>query len=269
MSKAETLFVVVDPTQDDHIALQRAIITAGLRDTVPKLKVFIGVDRDATDMSADNLSLYRDSDWFETLRQPLDAAGLDFTIVVCWADAWHDAILQAAKRTEADLILVPDYSAKNHRSRLTDAKWQLLRHSKCPVMLVRPGSRKKREVILGAVKMQETRVEYTRLNDLIVDRGKWMAEAYGADFHVVNAYSDSMNYPDRGNMTRKVGIEAERFHVKQGAPEEAIRQVAEEIDADVVILGVLPRRGGLLAIRGNVSERIMGALSDSDVMTFS
>jgi len=35
------------------------------------------------------------------------------------------------------------------------------------------------------------------------------------------------------------------------------------------VLGVLPRRGGLLAIRGNVSERIIGVLKDSDVMTFS
>jgi len=269
MSKAETLFVVVDPTQDDHIALQRAIITAGLRSPAPKLKVFIGVDRDATEMGADNLSLYRDSDWFETLRKPLDDAGLEFTIVACWADAWHDAILQAAKRTQADLILVPDYSATNHRSRLTDAKWQLLRHSKCPVLLVRPGSRKKREVILGAVKMQETRVEYTRLNEMIIDRGKWMAQAYDADFHVVNAYADSLQYPDRGNMTRKIGIDAENVHVMQGAPEEVIRQVADEIDADVVVLGVLPRRGGLLAIRGNVSERIIGVLKDSDVMTFS
>lgn len=269
MSKADTLFVVVDPTQDDHIALQRAIITAGLRNPAPKLKVFIGVDRDATDMSADNLSLYRDSNWFENLRKPLDDAGLEFTTVACWSDAWHEAILQAAKRTQADLILVPDYSAANHRSRLTDAKWQLLRHSKCPVLLVRPGSRKKREVILGAVKMQETRKEYERLNEIIIARGKWMAEAYGADFHVANAYSDSMNYPDRGNMTRKIGIDAEHLHVVQGQPEEVIRQVAEEIDADVVILGVLPRRGGLLAIRGNVSERIMGRLQDSDVMTFS
>jgi len=269
MTKVETLFVVVDPTQDDHIALQRAIITAGIRETAPKLKVFIGVDRDATEMSADNLNLYRDSDWFEALRKPLDDAGLEFTTVACWSDAWHEAILQAAKRTQADLILVPDYSAANHRSRLTDAKWQLLRHSKCPVLLVRPGSRKKREVILGAVKMQETRGEYTRLNEIIIERGKWMAEAYNADFHVVNAYSDSLHYPDRGNMTRKVGIDADHFHVMQGTPEEVIRKVAEELDADVVVLGVLPRRGGLLAIRGNVSERIMGKLLDSDVMTFS
>lgn len=269
MSKADTLFVVVDPTQNDHVALQRAIITSAIRDVPPKLKVFIGVDHEATAMDAGNLDLYRDSAWFEKLRKPMEDAGLEFTVQACWANDWHEAILQAAKRTQADLILVPDYSAADHRSRLTDSKWQLLRNSKCPVLLVRPGAKKQRDVILGAVKMQDTREDYTRLNETIISRGKWMTEAYGGEFHVVNAYQDSMNYPDRGNMMRKIGIDSANLHVKQGAPEDVIRQVADEIDADIIVLGVLPRRGGLLAMRGNVSERIMGQLIEKDVMTFN
>lgn len=268
MSNQDTLFVVVDPTQNDHVALERAIITSRLRDVTPKLKIFVGVDSAAVSLDADNPDIYRATDWFENLKKPLEEEGLDYTLVICWSTQWTDAILQAAKKTEADLILVPDYSAKNSRNRFSDAKWQLLRRSKCPVLIVRPGADSQRKTVLAAVKMQDKSKAYTEINDKILARGKWMAERYGADFQVVNAYSDSMNYPDRGNMVRQIGIDSEKIHVRQGSAEDVVAQVADEIGADVVVIGTLKRRGVMLAMRGNTSERVMSKVKQ-DVMTLN
>ena len=41
MAEQEKIFVVVDPNDEEHAALQRAIITAGQRDIKPKVRVFI------------------------------------------------------------------------------------------------------------------------------------------------------------------------------------------------------------------------------------
>ena len=268
MSNQDTLFVVVDPTQDNHVALERAIITSRLRDVSPKLKVFVGVDSAAVSLEADNPDIYRDTHWFENLKKPLEEEGLDYTLVICWSTQWHDAVLQAARKTEADLILVPDYSAQQSRNRFSDAKWQLLRQAKCPVLICRPGADSQRTTVLAAVKMQESSNAYNELNDKILARGKWMAERYGADFQVVNAYSDSMNYPDRGNMVRKIGIESDKIHVRQGPAEDVVAEVANEISADIVVIGTLKRRGVMLAMRGNTSERVMSKVTQ-DVMTLN
>ena len=268
MSNHDTLFVVVDPTQNDHVALERAIITSRLRDVPPKLKVFVGVDSAAVSLDADNPDIYRDTHWFEALKKPLEEAKLDYTLVICWSTQWQDAVLQAAKKTEADLILVPDYSAKNTRNRFSDAKWQLLRNAKCPVLICRPGADSQRKTVLAAVKMQDSSTVYTELNEKILASGRWMAERYNADFQVVNAYSDSMNYPDRGQMVRKIDIESDKIHVRQGPAEDVVAEVAEEIGADIVVIGTLKRRGVLLAMRGNTSERVMSKVRQ-DVMTLN
>lgn len=266
MLQASTIFVVVDPTQDEHIALERAIIVSRLRSPRSVLKVFIGVDQEVTSMDADNPKLYRDSEWFQELRRPLEEEGLEFSMVASWANNWPQAILREAERSDATLIMVPDHSAEKQRSRLSDAMWHLLRNVSCPVLLVRPGARKQRQTILGAIKMQDTSDVYIRLSETIIESGKVLAAATGADFHVVNAYQDSMSYPDRGNLQRRVGLESDHIHVKQGSPVDVVAEVAEEIDADVVVLGVLPREGGLLAMRGNMSERIMVNLMERDVV---
>lgn len=268
MSTQDTLFVIVDPTQKEHIALQRAVITSRLRDIPPKLKVFVAVDGASVSLAADNPALYRTGEWFEQLKQPLIEEGLEFTLMICWSNQWHDAVLQSAEKTDADLILMPDYSARESRSRFTDAKWQVLRHANCPVLICRPGASSQRQVVLAAVKMQDTSPEYVDLCDKVITRGKWMAERYGADFHVVNAYADSLSYPDRGNMVRKLGMPSEKIHVCQGAPDEVVAEVAHEIHADIIVVGTLRRRGLMQAMRGNTSEQVMSRVPQ-DIMTLN
>lgn len=268
MSTQETLFVIVDPTQKEHIALERAVITSRLRDVQPKLKVFVAVDGASSSLAADNPALYRTSEWFDSLKKPLIDEGLDFTLMICWSNQWHEAVLHGAKKTEADLILLPDYSAKESRNRFADSKWQVLRHSSCPVLICRPKANNQRKVVLAAVKMQDSSPQYVDLCDRIISRGKWLAGLYGADFQVANAYADSLSYPDRGSMVRKLGIPSDKIHVRQGAPDEVVAEVAQEINADIIVVGTLRRRGLMLAMRGNTSEQVMSRVTQ-DIMTLN
>jgi universal stress protein E len=264
----EKVFVVVDPTATDHIALQRAIITARFRTTAPKLYVFIAVDSESIDTRATNDSLFKNSQWFEDeIHAPLKKEGLVYQIEISWSSEWQRSILKSANRFGADAILLPIQKKKKHTLRLTfsESKWKVLKKATCPVILVRPGAAEQRKVILAAVNFQGIGDQQRLLNANVLTRGKWLAENYGAELHVVNAWKDSMNYPDRGKLAKETGLPSKNIHVVPGYTDEAVAKTASEINADLVIIGTLGQTGQTDTRRGNTAERVISGL-DVDVV---
>ncbi len=68
MSSQEKLFVVVDPTDDKHIALERAILTSEIRDPRPLVHVFVAAHPVVSDTLAINHDAFRDETY---VCQPL------------------------------------------------------------------------------------------------------------------------------------------------------------------------------------------------------
>jgi universal stress protein E len=267
-SEQERVFVVVDPTASEHIALQRAIITARFRTPKPTLYVFIAVDSESIDTRATNDSLFRNSQWFEDeIHAPLKKEGLEYQIEISWSSEWQRSILKSANRFSADVILLPIHKKKKHTLRLTfsESKWKVLKKATCPVILVRPGAAEQRKIILAAVNFQAIDDQQRLLNANILTRSGWLADHYGAELHVVNAYKDSMNYPDRGKLAKEAGVPSENIHVVQGYTDEAVAKTAKEINADLVIMGTLGQTGQSDTRRGNTAERVISGL-DVDVV---
>ena len=267
MSVTEKLFVVVDPSDDEHIALQRGIITAQLRDPRPELYVFVAVDSESVDTRVINDNLFRDRNWFdEQIHQPLEEKGLEYQIEVSWCSEWQESISQAASRFGADFILIPAHAKSNtRRFTFSESKWSLLKNAQCPVILVRPGAKEQRKTVLAAVNFQATRESQLELNKEILEVGTALAQGYGANFHVVNGYLDSLHYPDRGKLAKQTGLSADKIHVKQGYTDEVVAEVAKKIEADVVIIGTLGQTGRKKTRRGNTAERVIAGL-DVDVI---
>jgi len=153
----------------------------------------------------------------------------------------------------------------SRRFSFAESKWELLKRANCPVLVVRDGAAEQRKVVLAAVNFQASRKHQEVLNDNIISRGRDLAESYGADFHVANAYIDSMLYPDRGRLLREADLDPDKIHVVKGYTDEAIAKVAKEISADVVIIGTLGQTGQAKTRRGNTAERVISAL-DVDVV---
>lgn len=268
MSKQENLLVVIDPTRNEHPALERAIITAKMRENTPAIHVFIGVDGHAVDTSHRNPDMYSDVASFTALEQRMNSEALEYTAEICWAHDWQKSLLSSGKHFQTDMIVIPDYGDRDKGIRFSDSKWALLRNAKCPVLIVRPGGDYHRKTVLAAINAQAKDERYQELNDKIIARGKWSADLYGATLHVVNAYSDGMSTPDRGSLLRKLNIESDRLHIRQGAPEDVISATAKELDADIVLIGTLARKGLLAAMRGNTSERVLTKL-ETDIMALN
>ncbi len=77
MSEQEYILVLIEPSQDSHIALDRALTSAKLRDVPSKLYLFICVDEANTDLKARNQTLFRSSNWLKELTTPIEDSGLE------------------------------------------------------------------------------------------------------------------------------------------------------------------------------------------------
>ncbi|SEA08862.1 universal stress protein [Microbulbifer marinus] len=270
MEEQTTVFVVVDPNDEQHVALERALTTAQMRNPQPRLAVFVAVDGEAVDTRAVNDHLFRDESWFrEQIREPIAAAGLECEITVCWSSDWQAAIVQESKRCNAEMIYLPVHAKNSRRFTFAESKWQVLKTARCPVVLIRPGAKARRKVVLATVNYQAKTQEQRELNRQISERAKYIAANYDAELHLVNAFLDSMLYPDRGALAKladKTGVPTHRIHVKRGYTSDVVEEVAREIDADVVVMGTLNQYGATgTLLRGNTAERVIGQL-DVDVM---
>lgn len=264
--KERTIFIVVDPAQDKPLALDRALSTASISAgeaagiSPPRLHIFMAVDCDNTDTSADNPAIHRDGGWFfERVITPLDASGLEYSIEMSWSSDWYGSIITSAEKRSPELIMLPLVSRPAEHGRIfNESIWRLLRTAKFPVLVVQPGSPEQRKVVLVAVNYQSHKPEYHQLNQKLIAGGHWLAGRSGAEVHIINAYKDSLNYPDRTQLANETKVDTANIHVKAGAPEDVIASVAKEIGADLVMLGTRNRASRW---RGNTAEKIITKVS--------
>jgi universal stress protein E len=265
-NEQEVILVVVEPTQDSHIALDRAIITSRLRAVKPRLHLFLGVDEEANDQKAKNPKLIRDYQWLESLLQPIKDENLEFTVHISWSTEWDESLLACAEQLKPDSILIPDYEASSRRAVFTDAKWNIMRRAHCAVMICRPGTSGLRKKILAAVNIQKDDSKYRELSERILDRSAQIAAFYDAELFVVNAYKDSLSYPNREWIMKRTGLPSKNVHARAGSPAEVISDYANEIGADLVVIGTMARTGARSLMRGNTSEKVLSRISQ-DVVT--
>jgi universal stress protein E len=114
---------------------------------------------------------------------------------------------------------------------------------------------------LAAVNFQAIKSEQRELNERILLHARRISDRYAAEFHVVNAFLDSLHFPAPGDLINRSGLPWSRIHVEQGYTDEVVSEVAVSIGADIVVLGTLNQRGGEGSLRrGNTASRVIDAL---------
>ena len=260
--------IVVDPSHERHLALERMLdIIKQRREWVLDYHLLVGFEgADKADPDAPS-EVVRGRDWFNDLLNPLDELGVDYTVDFFWTENWRTSITDAAERYNCDTIMLCESSAE-HKRGITDSKWDLVRQAKCDVVIVDEGTRAPINCILAAVNTQAKDDIHQALNERILARGKFLSEYFAADYHVVNAYKDSEDFPDRALISRMSGLPRENIHRDMGKPEDVIAALAEKLDADMVILGISPRQGLAAAFSSHTTEKVMEKIT-VDVVAMS
>jgi universal stress protein E len=221
----------------------------------------------------------------ERHAQRLRSSGLRVTALAEWDYPAHEAVIRAAARAGADLIVAERHAGRHLAAgllRLTD--WELLRLAPCPVLLVKRGGHYRRPRVLAAVDPDHRYGKSAQLDRDILGAGALLASALKGHLHLVHAYApvpltaythgtlsqDILEDMERRSaraaaknvegLARKAGIPAARRHLIARHPSDAIEQAAAETHSAIVVMGALARGGLKRLLIGNTAERVLDHL---------
>ncbi len=264
MATISKIFVVIDPTTDKQTALINAEWIASQNSEI-SLHLYEAIHSSAENTDADALQRVetaRHSAWLENLAEPIRAAGNDVSIEIEWTGDWRDAIAKAADRAGADLIVktASPHSAAGRRL-LKTSDWTLLRSAHCPVYLIKLDHVDTGAKVLVALDIKREDDLHNTLNERVIDYGKAIVESVPeSSLHAVNAYASSMQFVYPSDLANKTGIESQDAHTIEGPPDKVIVEVAEQVEASVVVIGTAARDGIKAAVIGNTAEKVLDAL---------
>lgn len=202
-----------------------------------------------------------------------------------WDFPPHEAIVRRAVRIRADLIIAECHEGSRNQwfMRLTD--WELLRASPVPVLLLKTSRPWRRNSVLAAVDPSHAHSKPSRLDTIIVEKGKQLADALGGTFHLMHAaypsafgvsFADpaldgatlaavykqqtSKARDDFAAFAKGAKVTAKRRHIIDRDPVTGIPAVARVVGADVVVMGAVSRSGIKRLLIGNTAERVLNSI---------
>ncbi|MEH6451775.1 MAG: universal stress protein UspE [Psychromonas sp.] len=294
MLKYRNILVFIDPSQESQHALERAADIAQKQGDT-KLTLFLccyDLSYEMTSLSSGeerqamrNIVINENKEWLETIAKPYVGKGLNIDSQVHWHHRPFQAAIIEVLENQHDLVV----KATHQHSKLsailfTPTDWNLLRKCPVPVLLVKNHLWPENGNILCALDCKSVQdEEHHHLNQQILSEAKGMAEVINANIHLVNAYPtppmnimlelpefDPINYEDGlKNFHQKTlnayaetqDIPSNQVHLLQGLPEDIISEVAEEIDAELVILGTVGRSGLSATLLGHTAEQVIDNLN--------
>ncbi|MEH6590201.1 MAG: universal stress protein [Halioglobus sp.] len=245
------IMVVIDPTEDDQPAYERALVSACM--TGARLHLYTCLPA-----SADETMMARYQARSETLAQRAEADGVETTTEIECAEDWSQRVSLAAARHSVSMIFKNSFEHSDvQREQRSTSDWTLLRLAPCPVLMVKNHRDWKHRRVLAAINSQSTDVAHIKLNNQIIGFAQRFTDAYGSDAHFINAYQDRNHQPDASALSQACGAPVEQIHVIEGAPAAAVSNTANELGVDLVIIGTVGRTGLKGQVVGNTAERIL------------
>lgn len=212
----------------------------------------------------------------------------DTPLSICWCDHAYQAVYDNSEDYSFDLVIK---SAAKHHSILDRVMqhqdWNLLKQCPAPVLLVKNKSSWDARNILAAIDATSLDEAHKAINDHIFEYSELLNKDRLYDVHLVNSYpimsltlaslpdtpipEDLQQYVTEQHVdaceviANKFNIPEEFIHVREGEPEEVITDIAKEIDADVILIGILPEEDMQSIILGSTVEHVLDS-ARSDIL---
>lgn len=293
MLKYQNILVYVDSTQEAQPALARAakVIEKQKSGNITLFLSCYDLSYEMTSLSSaeerdamQQLVITENRNWLLSLSRPYKEMGIQITEKIVWHNRPFQATILEVIENKCDILIKGTYPhSKLSAIFFTPTDWNLLRKCPCPVLLVKEHSWQSNGNILCAMdcKSPEDDKEYS-LNQQIVNEATHLADLLNGNVHLVNAYPsppinimlelpefDPIEYGEtlKNSHTQnlfdyaeKYNIPTENTHLGQGLPEDVISNVAEKIDAELVILGTVGRSGLAGMLLGQTAEQVIDNL---------
>jgi len=260
------IFVIIDPTSDTQPAFERALDSA--RDTGARLHLYACATEESGCSDLDE-AREKVQPGLESLVDRAQREGVEATMELEWAQDWAQQAVAAAARDDASMIFKnsADHSSVQRELRTT-SDWTLLRHSPCPVLMVKNFTDWRRRRVLAAINPASTEQAHIGLNQQITAIARQFADSHGSEAHFVTAYQDLNHAPDGDKIARECDVPPDRVHLGKGEAADVIRDMAVKLKVDLIIVGTVARDGIKGRVVGNTCERLLDQ-THSDVLVLS
>ncbi|EKE76794.1 universal stress protein UspE [Gallaecimonas xiamenensis] len=296
MADFNKILVVADPNQSEQPALSRAAFLA--KRTGAQITLFLSIYDFSYEMttmlSSDEREAMRRGivdqrqEWLEQLAKPLVDDGITLQTKVTWHNRPFESIIKEIIDGGHQVLFKSTHEHSTLKAVIfTPTDWHLLRKSPVPVMLVKDHDWPAKGVVLAAVNCGSEDEEHQQLDDKITREAQALAKCIDGDLHLVTAYPGTpvniaIEIPefDPSAYTQAMkehhqkqalahaqafDIAPDHIHVKEGLPEDVIPAIAEQLDAELVVMGTVGRTGISAALIGNTAEHVIDRLV-SDVL---
>jgi universal stress protein E len=273
MSDQQKIFVVLDPTTMNQPSLVMAEtiaadeLASGMDNVSLHLYVCMGEDQVRRPVNMDEETAFaeersRIESWVERLAANGRSKGLQVDTEVEIKANWRQAIVDAVSRQPSILAVKNMTEQTRLRRWLRDTSdWLLLRDASCPLLLVKSYARRHIKKVLVAVKHSPESGDYEVANDRLLETGRMIASNVDAELHVVTAYRDSDEYPDRQRFADRCGLPRNQVRAEMAEPDQAIATVAGELAADLVVIARVGSPGADAGKRvGHTAEKVIDDL---------
>ncbi|MDA0788118.1 MAG: universal stress protein [Proteobacteria bacterium] len=214
--------------------------------------------------------------YLEDLVEPFRTRTPSIICLTLWNKNTWEGILDAAEDFSADLIIKASNPGPGFGR--TPSDWHLLRHATVPVMIVKGRAWQDNLDLFAAIDaIDETQ---RPLNISVLQKAHKLARILNGQLHILAAYpitepftgpfpdedtdfSDVRNQVEQmvrknaDDMVTEAGIDYQYLYVIEGPPAMAIKQLMDDTDAELLVMGTVARSGLKGFVIGNTSETIL------------
>ncbi|WP_163134466.1 universal stress protein UspE [Agarivorans sp. Alg241-V36] len=297
MIKYRNILVVIDPLHDTQAALSRAVFLAQKEDKA-KIKALLTIYDFSYEMTSMLSGEEREAMrsgvieerniWLNEVIAATNTAGIEIETKVVWNNRLYESVIEEVLDFGHDLVVKATHPHPTLQSIIfTPNDWHILRKCPTPVLMVKEHDWPTEGKIIAAIHAGAEDDEHHKLNERIANEAKDLSKLLDANLHVVTAYPaapvniaielpdfDPLKYNKNVMEFHKTALNKfveEQFeqtitpHLEEGLPDDVIPEVANDIDAEIVILGTSGRSGFSAALIGNTAEHVIDQL-DCDLL---
>ena len=207
---------------------------------------------------------------------------------ICWCKHAYQAVIHNSDNLSFDLVIK---AAASHHSIvdrvLHHQDWNLLKYCPAPILLVKEKLAWESRNIVAAVDATSLDDAHNIINEHIFEFGELINTDNKYQIHLANSYPmmslTLASLPDTPipedlqqyvvtqhqeaceSIAQKYNINENNLHIFEGEPDEVISQVAKDLDADVILVGVISQDDMQSVILGSTVEQVLDA-TDCDVL---
>ncbi len=284
---------VIDPTINEQRAMQRAAWLA--KNVGAELELFICYYNEylSGDRLFDSPSLEKArreviggyEKHLEKLAEPLRGSDLIVRTAAIWDHPLYEGIVRQANAIGADIVFkdTHHHSALS-RALLTNTDWNLIRTCPAPLWLVKPHEIGDEPVFIAAIDPLNEHDKPAALDDEILVLSKMLAEKSGGEVHAFHSYDPRIaiatatanayipislpfdeiekqmhkQHRKRFNeITEFHGLDDKHSHLVDGLTHEELPDIANNMNADVIVMGAVARNRLKRLFIGATAERTL------------